>query len=93
MADFDDPVMREMEKAVDAHKRKIDRTIEAFIAEGMAKGEIREEHFERAPNGDSWFRMVDQEGVAIVFNYTRRTVHSYGGGANWNESALPRQDG
>lgn len=85
--------MREMEKAVEAHKQRIDRQIENYITTGLASGMIREEHFERAPNGGSWFRLVDQEGVDIVYNYTRRTVHSYGGGLNWNTSALPQQDG
>jgi len=50
------------------HKQKIDRTIESYHQKGIASGEIREEHFEKAPNGDSWFRLADQEGVPIVYN-------------------------
>jgi hypothetical protein len=82
MSSFDDPVMREIEQAVKAHKQKIDRTIERDILKGLASGEITVAQFEKAPNGDSWFRLVDQEGVPIVYNWTKRTVYSYGGGIN-----------
>jgi len=86
MSDFDDPILREMEQAVKAHKQKIDRSIVSHIQRGMASGEITEAHFEKAPNGDLWFRLVDQEDVPIVYNYTKRTVYSYGGGIHKSES-------
>jgi hypothetical protein len=85
MSSFDDPVMREMEQSVKAQKQKIDRTIESYIQQGMARGLITEAHFEKAPNGDSWFRLVVQEGVPILYNYTKRTAYSYGGGINKQE--------
>jgi hypothetical protein len=89
MSQLDDAMKLEVEAAVKAQKTKIDKTIIAFIAEGMANGEILEEHFERAPNGDSWFRLIDQQDVEIVFNYSKKTVHSYGSGLNSDDSSRP----
>jgi hypothetical protein len=64
------------------HKRKIDSLIKAGIDNLLLSGEVKEEDFFYNELNEKMIKINDQEGVEIVFNYTRGTVYSYGNRLN-----------
>lgn len=74
--------MNDFEKAINEHKQRIDQQIHDQIEKGIADGSIVESEFEMADNGDKCFRLNDQQGTEIIYNFTKKKVHSYGGNLN-----------
>lgn len=64
------------------HKRIIDTRIKEGIDRLMKTGDVKEEDFFPNEQNDKMIAINDEEGVTIIFNYTKGTVYSYGGRLN-----------
>lgn len=64
------------------HKKKIDALIKAGIDNLLVSGEVKEQDFFYNEHNEKMIKINDQEGVEIVFNYTKGTVYSYGNRLN-----------
>jgi|GEM_PF-2074604 len=64
------------------HKRIIDARIKEGIDRLIKTGDVKEEDFVPNEHNDKMIAINDEEGVTIIFNYTKGTVYSYGGRLN-----------
>jgi hypothetical protein len=60
------------------HRRQIDARIREGIDRLMRIGEILETDFIPNDAGDKMIAINDEEGVEIIYNYTKATIYKYG---------------
>ena len=59
------------------HRKQIDARIKEGIDRLMRSGDIIETDFIPNADGDKMIAINDEEGVEIIYNYTKGTVYKY----------------